>query len=214
VTHASSALKMVAYYPDHAGADHRQAARQALQLDHLVAVRHGGAVEGMWGGRSGRVPTATTTRAASTNRVSPASACTSIRCGSRNRARPRSRPTRLRANWCSSVFDLVLERLVQADHEVAGLDVPSHPVGQAVEAALPPAGQVEHGLAQRLGGDGAGVHGHAADAPPLRGHQDRPAQLRRLHRRPPPGRAVADDDQIECLHAGVLASLARVHGLT
>ena len=59
-------------------------------------------------------------------------------------------------------FDFVVERHAQAGAEVLALDVLLDPIGQAVKAALAPAGQVEHGLAQGLARDGAGVDRDAA----------------------------------------------------
>jgi hypothetical protein len=61
-------------------------------------------------------------------------------------------------------LDLVVERLAQADAEVLTLDVLLHPIGEAVKRALAPTGEVEHCLAQRLGGDRTGVHRNPAHA--------------------------------------------------
>ncbi len=47
-------------------------------------------------------------------------------------------------------LDLVVERHPQPDAEVLALDVLLHPVGEAVEPALAPAGKIEHRLAQGL----------------------------------------------------------------
>ena len=52
----------------------------------------------------------------------------------------------------------------QAAPRSLALDVLLHAVGAAVEAALAPAGEIEHRLAQGLRGDGAGVDRDAADA--------------------------------------------------
>ena len=69
--------------------------------------------------------------------------------------------------------DLVVERHAQARAEILALDVLLDAVGEAVEAALAPAREVEHRLAQRLGRDGAGVDRNAADPQPILDHQHR-----------------------------------------
>ena len=95
----------------------------------------------------------------------------------------------------------MVERLVQPGHQVVGADILLHPVGTAIEAALPVAGEVQHGLAHRLGRDGAGVDGHAADTPPLLDDEDGVAELRSLHGGAAPGRAAADDEEVVSGHA-------------
>ncbi len=97
-------------------------------------------------------------------------------------------------------IDLVVEGHVQACHQVLGGDVLLHPVGAAVEAALAPAGQVEHGFPQRLRGDGAGVDRYAADAPTFLHHEDGAAELRRLDGGAAAGGATADDDEVVGVH--------------
>ena len=87
--------------------------------------------------------------------------------------------------------------------QVFGLDVLLDAVGAAVEAALAPAGEVQHRLAQGFRGDGAGMHRHAADPPALFDHQHRAAELGGLDRGPPPGRAAADDDEVVPGHAAL-----------
>ena len=52
---------------------------------------------------------------------------------------------------------LVAKRDVEAAAQVLGADVLLGPVGGSIETALPPAGEVEHRLAQGLRGDGASV---------------------------------------------------------
>ena len=97
-------------------------------------------------------------------------------------------------------IDLVVERHVQTRHQVLGGDVLLHPIGTPVEAALAPAGEVEHGFPQRLGRDGAGVHRDAADATTLLHHEDGPAELGRLDRGTATGGSAADDDEVDCVH--------------
>ena len=82
--------------PNHARTDHRQRARQALQFQHVVRVKHSLAVERHVGRPT--VPTARMMRSAENSCVSPRSPLTSTRCGSRNRAVPAILSTLLRAN--------------------------------------------------------------------------------------------------------------------
>ena len=71
---------------------------------------------------------------------------------------------------------------------------------RAVYAALTPAGEVQHCLAERLGRDRAGVHRYATDAAALLDHQHRAAEFGRLNRRAASGGATADDDEVEPAH--------------
>ena len=123
-----------------------------------------------------------------------------MRCGSRKRAVPSDGLHAVAGELVLQHLDLVVERHVQARHQVLGGDVLLHPIGAAVEAALAPAGEVEHRLAQRLGRDGAGVHRDAADAAALLDHEHGSAELGRLDRGAAAGRAAADDDEVDCVH--------------
>src|SRR5579883_1853140 len=96
--------------------------------------------------------------------------------------------------------DLVLQRHVKPAHQVAGADILFHPIGAAIEAALPPAGEIEDSLAESLGRDRAGMDGDAADFPALLDHQHGFAELCRLNGTPPPGGPAADHDEIVGAH--------------
>ena len=97
-------------------------------------------------------------------------------------------------------IDLVVERHVQAHHQVLGGDVLLHSVGAAIEAALPPSGEVEHGFAQRLRGNGAGMHRDAADPAAPFHHEHGAVELGGLNGGTAPGWAAADDDEVEGAH--------------
>jgi len=84
-------------------------------------------------------------------------------------------------------LDFVVERLAQPRHQVGGVDVLFDAVGPSVEPALAPAGQVEHGFAQRLRRNRAGMDRYAADPAAFLHHQDRFIDLGRLDRSAPPG---------------------------
>ena len=202
VTCTSSAEKIVAYSTPMTPAPITVRLRgRRGELEDLVAVEDAGAVErNVVGPVRPGADGDQNALAAATCGCRRASAATSMRCGSRKRAAPPTVCTPLRANWCSSTstsWSSVMCR--RATRSLRG-DVLLDPVGAAVEAALAPAGEVEHGLAQRLRRDGAGVHRDAADAAALLDHQHGLAELGRLDGGAPAGRAAADDDEIEGAH--------------
>jgi hypothetical protein len=92
--------------------------------------------------------------------------------------------------------DLMADHVVGAEEQVLHRDVLLDAVRGAVEPLLPVAGEVDHRLAQRLAGDGAGVDAHPAHhRHPL--HQpDALAQLGPLDRRALARGAGSDDQQI------------------
>ncbi len=102
---------------------------------------------------------------------------------------------------------LVIERDQQAAAQVFRRNLFLHPVGASVEAAFPPAGQVQRRLAQRLGGNGAGVNGHAADALALFDHQHLLSELGSLDCGAAAGRTAADDEEIIVSHEETTESL-------
>ena len=186
---------------DDAAADHRQRARQVLELQHLVAVEDDACLSnGTLCGRCGRVPTEISASA------KPTSLSVAILVGE---AQPVGVDEfRRRAHAAHAVahelvlqhLDLVVERLVQPLDQVADRDVLLDPVAAPVEAALAPARQVEHRLAQRLRRDRAGMHRDAAEPPALVDHQHGLAELGRLDGGAPAGRPAADDDHVVVIH--------------
>ena len=93
-----------------------------------------------------------------------------------------------------------LQRHVEPPHQILGGDVLLDPVGAAVETAFTPAGEVEHGLAHGLAGDGAGMHAHSADLGHAVDDGDLAPQFCRLNGGGFARRAAADDDDIVFLH--------------
>ena len=170
-------------------------------------------LNGMSGGRNGAVPTAMMI-------LSPVKLCsselvfTTSRCGSTKRATPAKVLHAVAGELVLQHFDLVVERHPQPDAEVLALDVLLHPVGEPVEAALAPAGKVEHRLAQRLGRDRAGMHRDAADPQPVLDDEHASPELGRLDRGAPPRRPAADDDKIVLFHRrpALLPCAAKIHG--
>ena len=96
--------------------------------------------------------------------------------------------------------NLVIERYQQSAAQVVGADVLLDPVGLAVEAPFAPAGEIQGGFAQGLGGNGAGVNRDAADAPPAFDHQGGLVQLGGLDGGAASCRAAADDDEVVVVH--------------
>ena len=72
---------------------------------------------------------------------------------------------------------LLADDVLGPGQQIRGGDLVLDAVAGAVELALIHAGQVEHGLAQRLGRDGAGVDAHAAEHRTLFDDRDRFTQL-------------------------------------
>ena len=151
---------------------------------------------------SGAVPTAMMNRSASNACSSPASVVTSTRCGSMKRATPATGATPLRANWCSSTSTSWSSVMRRRGARSSPLDVLLDAVGAAVEAALAPAREVEHRLAQASStGSCRCARRRRRPAAASRRPARTSSELRRLDRRAPAGRTAADDDEIVLLHA-------------
>jgi len=97
-------------------------------------------------------------------------------------------------------IDLVIESDVQPRPEIGCGQVLLHAVGAAVEAALPPSGEVQDGLTQGLGRDRAGVNRDTAHPAASFHHQDVASEFRRLNCSAAPRRPAADHDQIVVFH--------------
>ena len=93
-------------------------------------------------------------------------------------------------------IDLVIEGHLQPAHQIRSRDILLDAVCASVEAALPIAGEIEHGLAQRLRRDRAGMNRNAADPATLLDDENRLADLGGLNGGPATGGTAADDDQI------------------
>jgi len=91
---------------------------------------------------------------------------------------------------------LALDHHVLAIHEVPDGEVFLQRVIHAVEAAVAKAREVERGLAQRLGRDGAGVDARAAQVRPALDQRDPCAEVRRLRGALLAGGAGADHHEV------------------
>ena len=92
--------------------------------------------------------------------------------------------------------DFGLDDVLHAEGEVRHGDAFLHPVVHAVDGFVVVAGEVQHGLAHGLGGDGAGVDAGAADDLAHLDQRDLLAQLGGIDGGALAGGTGADDDQI------------------
>jgi hypothetical protein len=97
-------------------------------------------------------------------------------------------------------LDLVPDDVLGARHQVRDGDLGLDPVARAVHVPLGEAGQVQHGLAQRLRRDGARVDADAADHVPALGDGDALAELRRRDRGLLSARPRTDHQQVVVVH--------------
>ena len=93
-------------------------------------------------------------------------------------------------------LDLFADHMLGPGQQVGGGDPLLDPVARAVHLALVHSGQVEDGLAQRLGRDGAGIHAHPAEHATAFDHGNRLAKLRCGDRGLLPARTRTDDDEV------------------
>ena len=112
-------------------------------------------------------------------------------------ALPGQHPDVVSGELVSDHVHLARHHLLGAPDQILDGDLFLDPVALAVQAPLGQAGEVDRRLAQRLGGDRAGVRAHAADGVAALDHGDRGAHLGRLDRRLLPGRARAQHHEIE-----------------
>ena len=94
---------------------------------------------------------------------------------------------------------LGLHYLGRPAQQVVHRHVGHHPVGRPVERPLPDPGHVNHGFAQRLGGNRPPVHGLSAHVALAVDAYDPSPRLGSLNRRPPPGRTRPDNDDVVVL---------------
>jgi hypothetical protein len=92
--------------------------------------------------------------------------------------------------------DLGLDDVLHAEGQVGHRDALLHPVVHAVDGLVVVAGEVQHGLAHGLGGDGAGVDAGAADDLAHLDQGDLLAQLGTVDGGALPCRAGADHDEV------------------
>ncbi len=181
---------------DDAAADHRQRARQLAELQHLVAVENADLVE-----RHVAWPVRPCADGDQRMREADLAVVAGVGgqadlVGTEEFYRGARALDGVAHELVLQHLDLVVERLVQALDQIADGNVLLDPVAASVEAALAPAREVEHRLAQRLGGNRAGMHGNTAQAPAPVDHQNRFAELGRLHGGAASGRPAADDQHV------------------
>src|SRR6266498_3891667 len=92
------------------------------------------------------------------------------------------------------------DHVLRARRQVGDGDLVLHPVALPVHFPLVEAGEVEHGLPERLGRDRAGIQAHAAHHVGALDDADVPLQLGRGDGRLLAARARSDDQQVEVMH--------------
>src|SRR5262249_42092501 len=105
--------------------------------------------------------------------------------------------------------------LLFAVHEVVDRELWLHGVVDPVQSALPQPGEIQRRLAQRLGGNSAGVDARATDVRLSLDEGDALAEVGRLRGAFFTGGARADHDQVVAIHARlpyVGRSAGRKHG--
>ena len=156
--------------------------------------------KGMFDGRCGTVPVAITMALARYSAVWPGDVGHPHRVRIQELREPADHLHPVARQLVLDDLDLVADGDVQPLEQVRRRDVRLHPVAAAVDALLAPAAEVEHGLAQRLAGDRAGVGGDAADDLPALDDGGALAQLRCLDGGALAAGSAADDQQVEGFH--------------
>jgi len=95
---------------------------------------------------------------------------------------------------------LLADDVAGARQQVAGGDLLLDAVAGPVQFALAHPGQVDDGLAQRLGRDGSGVHANTAEHPTALYNRHRLAELCRCDRGFLTARTRTDDDEVVLNH--------------
>jgi hypothetical protein len=193
---------------DHPGPGYHHGPRHPLQVLDAVRVDHGPLVE-RHAGRPGRPGAGGDDDVRRAGRPDPAGAVVDLQ---RFRA---GEPAHAGQDRDPVAGELAADDVVfPADHvpgagrQVRDGDVFLDPVARPVHLALVQAGQVEHGLAQGLGRDRAGVHADAADhVGPLHDAHP-PVQLGSGDGRFLAARTGAYDEHIEVIHATSVTRLA------
>ena len=183
---------------DHSAADDDHARGQLGEREQFVAVDHAA------GRRTGRSPAGPARCRRRSGRARPRDfdRCHRPRCDAEGVRiderwrRRRASSTPLRSIWLRMTSTSVSHHVLAAVEQVVHRDVLLDGVAVAVDRALAQAGQVQHGFADGLGGDGAGVDADAADAVDALDERDALAELGGVERRLLPGGAGTDDHQI------------------
>ena len=161
---------------------------------------------GTSGDSAGFVPVAMM-NASARHIISPLALSIFTVCGSTNEAAPFSKRDAVAGELRLRDVDLVLDHLLDPERQVRHGDLLLHTVVDAVDTLVQKAREVQHRLAHRLAGDGAGVDARAADHFPSLDQRDPSPLFRGVNRRPLAGRARADDHEVERLHGrGTLGS--------
>ena len=167
-----------------------------------------GSSNGKLAGRCGREPVAMRKTSAFRRIGSPVSCAIETVCGSVKEVVTlgtitTSVPVEIRFNPRLLGFGDVL----LMEQEIACCDVIAHRQRDAMQPALPEAGQVQRSLAQRLRGQGSGIRGGAAQDARVFHQRDSLAEIGRLCGSLFASRAGTDDHQIRRLNRGIALSV-------
>ena len=193
---------------DHAAAHHDQGLGDFRHLQDLIAVDDVAAVDGDLAETAGLVPVAMMMLGASKSDC-PRDAGDADVCGSRRPACAVDHVDAVAGELRLRDVDFGLDHVLHAEGEVRHGDLFLDPVVDAVDALVAVAGEVQHGFAHGLAGDGAGVDAGAADDLALLDDGHALAVLGALDGRPLAGRPRADHDEIVLLHAIVMVPVYR-----
>jgi hypothetical protein len=146
--------------PDHAGPHDNQVARDLAAPPDLVGVNH--LVAERYLGRAGRARAAGDEDIAGLHHLQPLSPFDLQRVRANEAGRAVEHTDAVSFELLSDDGHLSVDDRVHTLQQVGAADLLFEFVVASVEGALAVAGQVEHGLAERLAGDGADVQRHAA----------------------------------------------------
>ena len=182
---------------DHTGAHHHHRRRQRLQVEDAVGVQHAVFVE-LDTGRAGRLGAGGDHDVFAADRDAFAAGgildnhgvCIDEPAVALDQVDPVAHQLR--------PHDVLLfaDHVGGAGEQVGGSDLLLDAVARAVELALAHAGEVDDGLAQRLGRDGPGVHANPAQHPAALDDRHRLAELCRRDRGFLAARTRTDDDEV------------------
>ena len=196
---------------DDAAADHDEGFGKGGQVEHLVAVDDGAAVDGHLG-RGGGLGADGDDDAVAFQRGVAREAFDATWCGSTKLRDAVDNVDAVAGELRFGDIDFGLDYGLDAKGEVGHGDLFLHAVVHAVDGAVVVAGEVEHGLAHGLGGNGAGVDADAADHGARFDHGYALLHFGGGHGSALSGRPGADDDQVifDGAHAFVSSGYWRV----
>src|SRR5262245_36419852 len=178
--------------PDDAGPHHDHVARDAATVSDLIRIYYPGAERNL--GRARRARTASDQDVVRHHRLRPLPSfdLQSVRAGKAGGAVQHDHS--VSSELLSDDGHLTGDDRIHALHQICDADLLFEFVVAAVKGALAVAGQIEHGFAERLAGDGSRVQRHTADHLAAVNNRHALAELGACYRALLTGGAAADDD--------------------